>query len=190
MKHPLKGNTMNNTDSIAALTDAERAAVDEWCANVRAMHNVYGRPINDGDPRLEELRDMAGYSDRLTYAERGELYWWRSGIELPVWPIAAPSWMESVLYTRHNYPEMTIDMSGRDWLNESGIDGTCRIGQIVTVFIEDSSDPRVDESYPAGTVLTAPPTIYARFEEEVTAEQAVALGEALVNAGRELAAAE
>lgn len=179
---------MNTTDTTVTLTAAEQSAVDDWCASMRDLHNVYGRPINEGDPRLDELRNTRrDTTENLTPQELGDLYWWRADIDLPAWPLNVPSWSGPVRYYRHNYPEIGVEFIGRDWAEQTGVDGTCRVGQIVTVFVDDYRDERDGEAFPAGAALTRPATVYVRVEGEVTAEQAVAFGEALVNAGRELA---
>lgn len=175
------------------LTAERQAAINDWCATVRALHDVYGRPIDDGDPRLEEMIADGHNVEVYTPQERGDLYWWRSDVELPPWPLELPSWAEHTEIHVHDYPKLLVSVVGCNYVEPGTINryhgrDTVRADQSYVVFAEDYRDERSAEEHAAGTVLVNPAKVYVNVEDDLAGADAVVVGEAIARAGRDLLA--
>lgn len=178
---------MNDDNNTTELTATERAALAEWCADVRDVYRMYARPIQLDDPRMSDVRHMVGFSSYLSDVELGELYWLRSEVDLPSWPLALPNWAESVWMNHLRYPEVVVTITGKDWGDSVNSRTTCKLVQTISMFVDALNPDSRKKFAPTWTALATPTTLAVIVEDDLTVEQAVTLGEALLHASRELA---
>jgi hypothetical protein len=95
-------------------TSTANLEMQAWCAEVRALHAIESRPIEDGDPRLDALRERGAYVDPFSPEELGELYFSMSGkVAYPDCPLPRPAWATQTTYFAATYPEIVIEHTGK-----------------------------------------------------------------------------
>jgi hypothetical protein len=181
MKQPMKGNIMNT--AIISLTATERAALNEWCTAMVEVHEVGTRPILEGDPRMEVMRKFPRFEE-LTPTELGRLHFWQEPGDLPAFPLPRPEWAVETEVIVGSYPEVNVSFLGRNWATAGAI---AQAFQHATVFVADFHDSD-GEHFAAGTFLPTAPHVFVAIGEELSAGDAMEMGEAIVKAGRDLAA--
>lgn len=114
--------------TIIAETEPIATTVDEWCEQVRQLHDEHARPIASlTDPRVDEYRRAiqtaaphptvswnfftAAIEDNPPYA--GELYF-KHCIPLPATPIAGPDWASSHEVTITVWPQVEFDFKSEE----------------------------------------------------------------------------
>lgn len=165
------------------VTAAARAEINAWINDVRTMAAAYGRPIHDGDPRLELMApDLANITD-LSPEERGDLYFMFSHPDLPAWPLPTPAWATETQILIGVYPEVIVEHRGKAWA--AGRAGA-RVQQSQTVFVEDwvNHDGSIDHA--GDFYRDEPRVVVTSHEDELTWEDALDLSEVLRAAGNEL----
>lgn len=139
--------------SIPAFVDFDKTALLAWCDQVQAIRDAV-TPIEDDDPRLEELRSswrLGRIVDNFDPDVRADAYF-EAFAELPPMPVAAPAWAKATELDQSDWPIMSVTWSSNS--SESGIFVT----QTLALYAADTSDESGHHS--AGDVVyNEPPKV-------------------------------
>ena len=134
----------------------DQAAVDAWCAEIRALHTVYARPITSpDDPRVDALMQLGDPIDYRAFAaiaeyakDLGEKYFVACFDGKPDVPLQAPSWALAPRAMYGDYPEVSVEFESRTFGDQLSVCWQ----KSVTIVVEDMLDSGGAELVVAGRV--------------------------------------
>lgn len=119
--------------SIPTSVDFDKTALVAWCDQVRAIHDAIG-PIEDDDPRIEQLRDgwrLGRMLDDFDSLVRADAYF-ENFTELPPLPLLEPAWAKVTEVDQGDWPIISVRWDS----STSGI----FITQTLAFFAADHTD--------------------------------------------------
>lgn len=125
-------------DNKVTLTPADRAQIDAWLTEIRAIYADVAAPFTENDSRLAAF--PKGYPlDGLDAEALGSMHFHVTKPELPAWPLALPAWAVSAEVMSGTYPEIQVEIVGKAWeyTNDDGDKFSARVEQFATIYADD-----------------------------------------------------